>query len=197
MNLSLAEDESSTTRQAKSKALETLSTSANKRRHEIDSDPNEEHRSSLSPLSRRVSTSVRRRRRTNPYTHSKTSKRPRQSSSEEEEDDEDELLFSKSKRHSASPLPHRHQHRRKKSDSDPQTEGTDTGNLCVRRRTGNKDSNKKKKRTYSFALNSPIGGRDLNTVVSDPATSTANRRSRRYTTKSYIDYLSTGQPSTR
>ena len=48
-----------------------------------------------------------------------------------------------------------------------------------------------------FFFKYQIGGRELNTVASDPSTSNNNRRSRRYTTKSYIDYLSTGQSSTR
>ncbi len=54
----------------------------------------------------------------------------------------------------------------------------------------------------SFRFKYQLGGRELNTVVSDPSTSNQNnnhhhRRSRRYTTKSYIDYLTTGQSSSR
>ena len=54
----------------------------------------------------------------------------------------------------------------------------------------------------SFLFKYQLGGRELNTVVSDPSTSNQNnnhphRRSRRYTTKSYIDYLTTGQSSSR
>ncbi|UJR37286.1 hypothetical protein I4U23_029995 [Adineta vaga] len=163
---------STTTRQAKSKALEALAISNNKRRIESESDLNEDQednkkRTSIS-LTRHESNVIRRRKRSEHVTNSKTIKRQRQSSSEE---DEYLLVQSKSKRNSAPVLTH--SHRRKKSDSEQQSEGTDTGNFCVRRRTG---------------------GRELNTVASDPSTSN-NRRPRRYTTKSYIDYLTTGQSS--
>lgn len=142
------EEDTSVTRPTKSKSFETT----NKRRIETESDLNDEHRTSTS---RHASTSVRRRRRTNKHSQQETSKRQRQSSSD---DNEDEQVESKSKSHQTK-----------------RTQRTDTGNLCVRRRTG---------------------GRDLNTVVSEPSTSTSNRRSRHYTTKSYIDYLSsTGRSS--
>ncbi|CAF1012039.1 unnamed protein product [Adineta ricciae] len=73
---------------------------------------------------------------------------------------------------------------RKTSDSntdlEQQTEGTDTGNLCVRRGPG---------------------GRELHSVVSDPSTASSNRRSRvtthhrRYSNKTPPSYLTTGQSS--
>ncbi len=133
--LFLEEEQITTTRQAKSKALETLSIGHNKRRIDPESDLNEEQedtRKRTSSLSRRVSTTLRHRRRSEKFSHSKTFKRQRQSSSEEEE--EDNRL--KSKRNSAPIFSHRN--RRKKSDSEPQSEGTDTGNLCVRRGAGTK-----------------------------------------------------------
>jgi hypothetical protein len=126
------------TRQAKSKALEALSISNNKRRIEADSDINEEqedNKKRTSSLSRHsihhVSNTIRRRKRSEILSNTKTFKRQRQSSSEEEQDN---LLSiqSKPKRNSAPILPHHNQ--RKKSDS----EGTDTGNLCVRRGAGKK-----------------------------------------------------------
>lgn len=154
------EEDTSVTRPTKSKALETT----NKRRIETESDRNDEHRTSTS---RHASTSVRRRRRTNKHSQQETSKRQRQSSSD---DNEDEQVDSKPKSHQTK-----------------RTQRTDTGNLCVRRRTGRKYSIEISK---SNLCARQLGGRDLNTVASDPSTSTSNRRSRHYTTKSYIDYLS-------
>jgi len=190
------EQATTTTRQAKSKALETLSITNHKRRIEPESDLNEDqedNRKRISSLSRHVSNNIRRRRRSEKISNTKTFKRQRQSSSEEEEEEEEDSQLStqsKSKRNSAPILPHHH--RRKKSDTEQQSESTDTGNLCVRRRPGNKN-----KKSDSFIFKYQIGGRELNTVVSDPSTSNTNRRSRRYTTKSYIDYLTTGQSSSR
>ncbi|CAF1553813.1 unnamed protein product [Adineta ricciae] len=166
---------STTTRQAKSKALEALSIGNQKRRIESESDLNEDQEDNKkrtpSSSTRHASNVVRRRKRSEPVTNPRTSKRQRQSSSDEDDDDEYLSFQSKSKRNSAPVLSHTH--RRKKSDSEQQSEGTDTGNFCVRRQTG---------------------GRELNTVVSDPSAS-HHRRSRRYTRKSYIDYLTTGQSS--
>jgi hypothetical protein len=134
-NYLLEEEQPTTTRQAKSKALEALSISNNKRRIETDSDINEDpedNKKRTSSLSRHsihhVSNTIRRRKRSEILSNTKTYKRQRQSSSEEE----DNLLSiqSKPKRNSAPILSHHH--RRKKSDS----EGTDTGNLCVRRGAG-------------------------------------------------------------
>ncbi|CAF3685930.1 unnamed protein product [Rotaria sp. Silwood1] len=166
-----------TARQAKSKALEALSISNNKRRIETDSDLNEDQEdnrkrtsSSRHSIVHATSTIRRRKRQSEKLSNIKTLKRQRQSSSEEEEEEEDDNK-TKPKRNSA-PI-FSHHNRRKQSDSEKQSESTDTGNLCVRRRTG---------------------GREQSTVVSDPSTSN-NRRSRRYTTKSYIDYLTTGQSS--
>ena len=107
-----------TTRQAKSKALETLSISHNKRRLETESDLNEEqedNRRRTTSLSRHVSTNLRRRTRSDKVSHRKTSKRHRSSSSDEDEEEEDR-------------------------PSKKSSEGTDTGNLCVRRRAGKKFS---------------------------------------------------------
>jgi hypothetical protein len=185
--LILDEEQTTTTstRQAKSKALETLSDSHYKRRIEPESDLNEDPETSS--LSGHVSKNIRRRRRSEKILNTKTFKRQRQSSSEEEEDNQ----FLNSKRNSAPIFP-----RRKRSDSEQQSEGTDTGNLCVKRGAGKFIQKKRRKRSISF-VKYQIGGRELNTVVSDPSTSTNNRRSRRYTTKSYIDYLTTGQSSSR
>ncbi|CAF0758204.1 unnamed protein product [Rotaria sordida] len=166
-----------TARQAKSKALEALSISHNKRRIETDSDINEDqedNKKRTSSLSSRhsivhASNPIRRRKKpSEQLSNIKTLKRQRESSSEEEEEEDNK---SEPKRNSAPILSHHN--RRKQSDLEKQSESTDTGNFCVKRRTG---------------------GREQNTVVSDPSTSN-NRRPRRYTTKSYIDYLTTGQSS--
>ncbi|CAF0889005.1 unnamed protein product [Adineta steineri] len=163
---------STTTRQAKSKALEALSISNNKRRIDSESDLNEEQEDNrertTSSLSHHISNVIRHRKRSEQLTNLKTTKRQRESSSDE---DEHLSIRRKSKRNSAPIL--FHHNRRKKSDSEQQSEDTDTGNFCVKRRAG---------------------GRELNTVASEPSTN-SNRRSRRYTTKSYIDYLTTGQSS--
>jgi hypothetical protein len=128
-----------TTRQAKSKAIEALSISNHKRRIEADSDLNEDqedNKKRTSSLSHRsiphVSNTIRSRKRSETLSNTKTFKRQRQSSSEEE--DNQLSIRSKPKRNSAPILPH--YNRRKKSDSEQQSESTDTGNLCVRRRTG-------------------------------------------------------------
>ncbi|CAF2672231.1 unnamed protein product [Rotaria sp. Silwood2] len=160
-----------TARQAKSKALEALSISNNKRRIETDSDINEDQEdnrkrtsSSRHSTVHATSTIRRRKRQSEKLSNITTLKRQRPSSSEEEEVEEQGNQL-KSKRNSA-PI-FSHHNRRKQSDSEKRSESTDTGNLC---------------------------GREQSTVVSDPSTSN-NRRSRRYTTKSYIDYLTTGQSS--
>ncbi|CAF2098013.1 unnamed protein product [Rotaria magnacalcarata] len=173
------QQQTTTKRQAKSKALEAISISNNKRRIEAESDINqdqEDTRKRSSSLSRNsssgihASSSLRSQKHSDKLSTTKTLKRQRDSSSSADDDDDEEednhlLIQSRSKKDSAPIVP----------DHNPrkQSESTDTGNLCVRRRTG---------------------GREQNTVVSDPSTSN-NRRSRRYTRKSYIDYLTTGQSS--
>ncbi|CAF3579298.1 unnamed protein product [Rotaria socialis] len=216
-NIDDEEEPQPTARQAKFKALEAISISNNKRRIEPESEANdgeqdesekqdlEEHptnsnnrkrthskqtSSSSSHSVRHVSNTVRRRKRSkksatrSEKSSPKTVKRQRQLSSDEE--DNRSLSNSKSKRNSAPVLPDRTRSKsnlRKRSNSnsdlEQQSEGPDTGNLCVRRGQGE---------------------RELNTVVSDPAT-THSRRSRasahhrRYSNKTPIDYLTTGQSS--
>ncbi|CAF1083349.1 unnamed protein product [Rotaria sordida] len=217
INIDEEEDSQPTTRQAKYKALEAISISNNnnnKRRSEPefnidDVEQNESEKQDLEehPTNsnnrkrthskqassssshhsiRHVSNTVRRRKRSKKSTtrieqlSSKTVKRQRQLSS-----DEDDNHLS-SKRNSAPILTDRTRSKsnlRKRSNSnsdlEQQIEGADTGNLCVRRGPG---------------------GRELNTVVSDPST-TNSRRSRasvhhrRYSNKTSIDYLTTGQSS--
>jgi hypothetical protein len=115
------------TRQAKSKALEALSISNNKRRIETESDLNEDqednpkrshskHTSSSHHSIRHVSNTVR-RKRSEKLSNTKTLKRQRHSSSDDE--DNQSSIQTKSKR-----------------NSEPQSESTDTGNLCVRRGPG-------------------------------------------------------------
>ncbi|UJR08940.1 hypothetical protein I4U23_013192 [Adineta vaga] len=205
-----------TLRQAKFKALEAISISNNnKRRSELDIDTNndqldvgvesEEHSTSRKRTHskqassssshhsiRHVSNTVRRQKRSkkskspSEKTSSKTSKRQRQSSSEDDdvESNNRSSVHSKVKRNSAPIVPNRTRSKsnlRKRSDSntdsEQQTEGADTGNLCVRR------------------------GTELHSVVSDPSTTSSNRRSRvtthhrRYSNKTPIGYLTTGQSS--
>lgn len=108
----------STNRQAKSKALETLSIGHSKRRLEAESDLNNEQERTSSSSSRPVSTNLRRRRRTEKVSHRRTFKRPRQSSSSSEEEEE-------------------HDHRSEvQENSEQQSESPDTGNLCGRRGSG-------------------------------------------------------------
>lgn len=127
-----AEHLSTTTRQAKSKALEAISITNNKRRIETDSDINEDQEDSKkrSSSSRRstvhASNPLRHHKQSEKLARIKTYKRQRQSSSEEEE--EERIQQSKSKRNSVGTISHQNQRK--------QSENTDTGNLCVRRRTG-------------------------------------------------------------
>ncbi|CAF1314917.1 unnamed protein product [Adineta steineri] len=219
-NVDEEEEPQPTLRQAKFKALEAISISNTKRRSEPELDINEDqqetreegepeenptnsnsrkrtHSKQASSSSshhsiRHVSNSVRRQKRSKKSTtrsekfssSNKILKRQRQSSSDE--DDNRLSIHSKPKRNSAPIITNRTRSKsnlRKRTDSnsdlEQQTEGVDTGNLCVRRGPG---------------------GRELNSVVSDPST-TSNRRSRtsahhrRYSNKAPIDYLTTGQSS--
>ncbi|CAF4394137.1 unnamed protein product [Rotaria sp. Silwood2] len=222
-NIDEEEESQPTARQAKYKALEAISISNNnnnnnKRRSEPeldinDAEQNESEKQELEEYPtnsnsrkrthskqassssshhsiRHVSNTVRRRKRSKKSTtridklSSKTVKRQRQISSDE--DDNRLSIHTKSKRNSAPILTDRTRSKsnlRKQShsnsDLEQQSEGADTGNLCVRRGTGT---------------------RELNTVVSDPST-TNSRRSRasvhhrRYSNKTPIDYLTTGQSS--
>ena len=198
--IAVEEQEQSTTstRQAKSKALEALASSYTKRRIETESDLNEDsedNRKRISLSGRHsidhTSNIVRRHQRTEKLTNTKALKRQRELSSGEEEEEEDKhlLVESKPKRNSA-PISSHHSLR----DSEQQNERTDTGNLCVKRETGKKANAFINKNCFFFFCK--LGGRDPYTVVSD-STTISSRRSSRYTTKPYIDYLATGQSSSR
>ena len=143
------------------KAPSTINQS--KRPIESDFDPSDDPELGSRP--RHGSTTVKRRQLS---TVSQALKRQRDSSSDDDSASTD--------------------HRRKPSDSDPHSESTDTGNLCVRRRSG---------RPIFVSVHPSHshlpGGREPHTAASDPPA----RQSRRYSTKAYIDYLTAGQASPR
>jgi hypothetical protein len=159
---------------------------------------------------RHVSNTVRRRKRSkksatrSEKSSPKTLKRQRQSSSDD--DDHRLSIHSKPKRNSAPILTNRTRsksNRRKRSDSnsdlEQQSEGADTGNLCVRRGAG---QNSHTLFYFQIIRNIFLGGRELNTVASDPSTTTSRRsrasaHHRRFSNKTPIDYLTTGQSSSR
>lgn len=131
------QQQTTTTRQAKSKALEAITISNNKRRIDTESDINEDQGDNRKRISLSHRSSVHALNTFTEQKHSekvettKALKHQRESSSEEEEEEEDDnplLIPSRPKRNSSSILSY---NSRKKH-----AESTDTGNLCVRRRTG-------------------------------------------------------------
>ena len=134
-----------------------------KRPIESDFDPSDDPE--LGSRTRHGSTTVKRRQLS---TVSQALKRQRDSSSDDDSTSTD--------------------HRRHPIDSDPHSESTDTGNLCVRRRSGRPFAHR-----FVSLIHPHLGGRELHTAANEPPA----RQSRRHSTKAYIDYLTAGQASSR